>query len=349
MNSRCAQLFFRCVFLCVCVCICLSAKADPIDDLFAQDPSEPGCAVGYSKDGEIQFVRGYGSSNLEHRIPISPKTRFHVASVSKEFTAAAIGILILEGKLKLSDDVRKHLTDFPKFDHAITIEHLLLHTSGIGNHTLFMRDKGWDYGNAYSQAEMLDMVLAEGLNFAPGLRHEYGSGYLVLGNIIERLTGMPLRQFLQQRLFEPLGMKDSGLHDDFSIIPNRAEGYLRKDDNWINDRVRYALTGSGGVHMTIGDLLRWDHAVRTDKLMKGLSKLIYDSKPVHVIENVDYHFGFFRSKFRGTPSFAHSGSYQGTKTLMYSYESGSATAISCNHRVDVQKLTWALIGIVSPL
>ena len=337
------------VVLAIGACLCASTKADKVDDLFAQDPHEPGCAVGYSKNGEIQFVRGYGTSNLEHGVPISDKTRFHIASVSKEFTAAAIGMLVLEGKIKLNDDVRKYLVHFPKFDQVVTIEHLLLHTSGIANHTLLIRANGLDYGNSFKQDETLDMVLAEGLSFEPGSRFQYSSSYLVLGDVIEKVAGMPLRNFLKTRVFDPLGMKDSGLHDDFSLIPNRAEGYLEEDGNWINDPIRFALTGSGGIHMTIRDLLHWDHALRSDKLMKGLAKLLYDSKPVPVAENVDYHFGFFRSIFRGARAFAHSGSYQGTKTLMYSYEPGSAVAISCNRRLDIQKLNFALIDIVSPL
>jgi len=330
------------------LCFSRAAIADPIDELFAQDALAPGCAVGFSKNGRIEFVRGYGASNLEHSSPITPKTRFHIASVSKAFTGAAIGLLVLEGKIKLSDDVRKYLRDFPEFPHQVTIEHLLQHTSGLGNHTLLMRAKGLDYGNSLKQSDTLEMVLAEGLSFEPGLRHEYSSSYLVLGDVIERISGVPLREFLKQRVFDPLGMNESGLHDDFSIIPNRAEGYLKENDKWVNDRIRYSLTGSGGVHMTIGDLLRWEHALRTDKLMKGLSKLIYDTQAVPVIENVDYHFGFFRSMFRDERSYAFSGSYQGSKTLMYGFESGSTTAIACNHRLDIQKLTWALIDIVSP-
>ena len=320
------------------------ANGNALDALFEQNPDEPGCAVGYARDGKIEYLRGFGRANLEHDVPISAQTRFHVASVSKEFTAAAVAMLMLQGKISFDDDVRKFLPDFPKFGEVITIEHLLQHSSGLVNHSVLLGSKGFDYGNSMSQEDALNLVFAEGLNFKPGTKYEYSSSYLVLSQIVEKVSGLPLREFLRLQIFEPLGMNNSGLHDDFSIIPNRAEGYLKSGDEWINDRVRYAFTGSGGVHMTIKDLLIWDYALRNDRLMKGLAKPIFESTPIPVMDNLDYHFGFFRSIFRDAPSAAHSGSYQGTKTLMYSFEPGLATAIACNHRTDVEALTWALMG-----
>ena len=325
-----------------------SANTDGLATLFDLDPQEPGCVIGYARDGEIETIRGFGMANLEHGIPISAKTRFHIASISKEFTAAAIGMLALEGKLSLSDDVRTFLPEMPEFDHVITIEHLLQHSSGLANHTRLMPGNGMDYGNSYSQQEALDLVLAQGLSFKPGSKFEYGASYLVLGLVIEKISGIPLREFLQLRMFEPLGMRNSGLHDDFSIIPNRAEGYLKVDDKWINDRVRYALIGSGGIHMTLEDLLIWHHAMRNDRLLKGLARLIYDTPPIPVMQNLAYHFGFFRSLYRDAPATAHSGSYQGTKTLMYAFEPRYVTAIACNHRVDVREMTWSLIAKIAP-
>lgn len=324
--------------------IAQSAFAEDLGALFEQDQTEPGCAVGYARKGKIEYLRGFGRANLEHEVPITPQTRFHIASVSKEFTAAAIGMLILEGQLSLDDDVRKHLPKFPKFEHVVTIQHLLQHTSGLANHSKLIGRLGLDYGNSMSQQAVLDMVFAEGLKFKPGAKYEYSSSYLVLALVVEKLTNTPLREFLRKRIFEPLDMNDSGLHDDFSIIPNRAEGYLKAGDKWVNDRVRYAFVGSGGIHMTISDLLTWEHALRNDKLADGLADLMYNSPPVNVMDNVDYHFGFFRSIFKGASATAHSGSYQGTKTLMYSFGEGRVTAISCNHRVDIQELTWAFIA-----
>lgn len=304
--------------------------------------------VGYSRFGEIEYLKGFGAANLEHGVPITARTRFHIASVSKEFTAASIGMLLLEGKLALSDDVRMHLPEMPDFGEVITIEQLLRHSSGLANHTKLMPMMGLDFGNSVQQQEVLDAVYAEGLRFKPGTRYEYSASYLVLGRVIEAVSGMPLRTFLESRIFRPLGLTNSGLHDDFSIIPNRAEGYLQEDGQWRNDRIRYALVGSGGIHMTVGDLLKWNHALRTDKLAKGLARLVFDTPAIAVMENLEYHFGFFRSQFRGARSSAHSGSYQGSKTLLYSFEPGLATAIACNHRADVQALTWKLIDIIAP-
>ncbi len=315
---------------------------ESLDELFAQDPLEPGCAVGYAREGKIEYLKGFGIANLEHGIPITPTTRFHIASISKELTGAAVGILILEGKLTLDDDVRSVLPEVPEFEHPITIRHLLHHSSGLANHTRLMPVNNMDYGNAYTQQEMLDLVFAEGLAFKPGTKFEYGASYLLLGKVVERLTDLPLREYLKKHIFEPLGMKSSGLHDDFSLIPNRAEGYLDKDGVWINDRVRYGLTGSGGVHMTISDLLLWNHASRNDLLVEGLAELLYESPAISVTEELQYHFGFTRTTYQDERATVHSGSYQGTRTLLYAFEPGYATAVSCNHRADVRAMTIAL-------
>ena len=146
------------------------ANANELDALFEQNPEEPGCAVGYARDGKIEYLRGFGSANLEHDVPISAQTRFHIASVSKEFTAAAIGMLMLQGKISFDDDVRKFLPDFPKFGEVITINHLLQHSSGLVNHSVLLGSKGFDYGNSMSQEDALNLVFAEGLNFKPGTK-----------------------------------------------------------------------------------------------------------------------------------------------------------------------------------
>ena len=322
------------------------AADEALDALFETDPGSPGCMAGYSVGGVTQYLRGFGLANLEHNIPISEKTRFHIGSVSKEFTAAAIGLLILEGKLSLTDDVRPFFPNMPVFDHTITIEHLLQHTSGLANHTRLMPDHNLDYGNSLEQDKMLDIVFSAGLSAPPGTRFEYSSSYLLLGDIVEKISEMPLREFLRRRIFEPLGMRSSGLHDDFSIIPNRAEGYLKQDERWVNDRVRYSLIGSGGVHMTMSDLLLWNDALYNDKLSDGLTDLMFNTAPMQVMDNLSYHFGFFRSDYNGAPSTAHSGSYQGTKTLLYHIEPDLTTVIACNHRTDIQALNWAFIEAV---
>jgi CubicO group peptidase (beta-lactamase class C family) len=323
--------------------------ADEIDDLFQHDEAGPGCAYGYAKDGEIQFLRGFGLANLEHEVPITASTRFHVASVSKQFTGAVIGLLALEGKINLLDDVRKYVPAFPEYDHTITLEHLLQHSSGIKNHTKLMGSKGIDYGNSISQNEALDLVFAEDLNFVPGTRFEYSSGYLVLARVVEEVTDTPFREVLEKRLFEPLGMKNTGLHDDFSLIPNRAEGYLRDGDQWINDRIRYVLVGSGGLHMTIEDLLIWSHALRNDKLAKGLNRLIFESATMPVVpETTYYNFGLFRSEYRGQRLSWHTGSYQASRTTVVNFEPGMTTVIACNNRIDVEALSWKLVAKIAP-
>lgn len=321
-----------------------------VDDLFRQDINEPGCVVGYARDGKVEYLKGFGSANLEHRIPITSETRFHVASVSKQFTGVAIGLLILEGKLSLEDDVRKHVPEFPDYGHVVTVDHLLQHRSGLQNHTILMRPKDLlYYGNSTSQEDVLNLLYEHELNFKPGERFEYSSGFLVLAKIVENISGLPFREFAKQRLFKPLGMKHSGIHDDFSLIPNRAEGYVEIGNQWINDRVRYALVGSGGVHTTAGDLLIWSHAIRHDALAPGLAKLLFDTPAKPSTETSRYHFGLVRSEYRDQPTFGHSGSYQASRTTVFNFEPGMTTVIACNKRVDTDQLTWKLLAkIASP-
>ncbi len=326
-----------------------SMGANQLDGLFQQEGSEPGCAAGYAVNGEIQYLKGFGTANLEYGVPINEHTRFHVASVTKQFTAAAIGLLVLEGKVSLEDSVRSYLPEMPEYGQAITIEHLLQHTSGLKNHTQLMGLEGMDYGNAITQQAAIKLVLDQSLNFPPGEKFEYSSGYLLLARIVEEVTKMPFSSFVNRELLEPLNMNESGFHEDFSIIPNRAEGYLKEGDNWVNDRIRYTLVGSGGLYATIKDLLIWSNALRNDELTEGLAEMMFESPGVEVVPGMtQYNFGLFHSTYQNQRITWHSGSYQGTKTTVVNLEPGISVAIACNHRGDVEGLAWKMISVIAP-
>ena len=180
--------------------------ANEVDQIFEQSVSEPGCAVGYAKDGKIEYVKGFGSANLEHDIPITSETRFHVASVTKQITGTAIGMLILEGKLSLDDNVHQYLPALPDYGTVITLRHMLLHTSGLKSYTKLMKLEGLDYGNSITQQQVLDLIYERKvLNFQPGEKFEYSNtGYFLLARVVEKVTGISFRAYTRKHLFEPL-------------------------------------------------------------------------------------------------------------------------------------------------
>src|SRR5215216_3458781 len=175
----------------------------------AYQPNEPGAAVIALKDQQPVFRKGYGLANLELHVPITPDTVFRLASVTKQFTAVAILMLMEQGKLALQDPITRFLPDYPTHDHTITVEHLLTHTSGIRSYTdmpewppLWRKD--------FSVGELIDSFKDQPMQFAPGTRWAYNnSGYVLLGAIIEQLSGLSYAQFVQQHIFEPLGMRQS--------------------------------------------------------------------------------------------------------------------------------------------
>src|SRR5690606_24661933 len=181
------------------------------DSIFARmdSPTTPGCAVSVMQQGAIVFERGYGMANLEYGIPITPQSVFHVASVSKHFTAFAIELLVNEGRVSWDDDIRKYVPEVPDFGQPITLRHLVHHVSGIRDQWNLLSMAGWRWeADVVTQKDVLDIVSRQkALNFAPGERYLYSNtGYTLLAVVVERVTGQTLREFAQERMFEPLGM-----------------------------------------------------------------------------------------------------------------------------------------------
>src|SRR5271170_5306364 len=202
-----------------------------VDKVFEKWDStvSPGCALSVIKDGEIVYKRGYGMADLDHDIPITSETVFHVASISKQFTAAAVLLLAQEGKLSLDDDVRKYITELPDFGVRITIRHLIHHTSGLRDQWSLLGLAGWRYSlDLITDDDVLAvMTRQKNLNFKPGEKHVYcNTGYTLMGLIVKRVSGMSLREFTTKNIFEPLGMTHTHFRDDHAeIIKHDALGY----------------------------------------------------------------------------------------------------------------------------
>jgi CubicO group peptidase (beta-lactamase class C family) len=253
-----------------------------VDSLFAQPAGAPGYSVGVIKDGRFIYRKGFGLANLDDDIPITPDTSFHLASVSKQFTAAAIALLILDHKISLTDPVSKYVPEMEKFGPSLRIEDLVYMTSGLPEYTDLPRNGGipWMTFYYFTRDEAIAAVVKSGkLEFAPGTQWAYRNiNYMLLTKIVEVVGRQSFADFMQERIFRPLGMTHTEVNDDTTeIIPHRAVGYaLRSDarvskeladvgvriksgDGWVR-LVRVAPHfGGSGVFTTIDDLLGWDN------------------------------------------------------------------------------------------
>jgi len=240
------------------------AVAAQVDKVFAEwnRSDGPGCAVAVIQDGKVIFGRGYGIANLEYSIPITTKSVFDVASVTKQFTAMAIVLLAQDGKLSLDDDVRKYLPEVPDFGTPITLRQLLHHTSGLREVTMFQLLADWRDGDNYTHQDMLDLVSRQTeLNFKPGEQFHYTStGYMLLAEIVKRVSGKSLRDFGRERIFEPLGMHDTQFIDQHTLlVRNRASGYLRVEGGpWRRSEEAVDDAGYGYLGTSVEDLAQWE-------------------------------------------------------------------------------------------
>ncbi|HZM99550.1 MAG TPA: serine hydrolase, partial [Pyrinomonadaceae bacterium] len=222
------RLSLAIVIVCCCLVSTVAAQngADPltkkVDQLFAtwDKPESPGAAIAVIKDGIVVYKRGYGSANLEYNVPITPQTVFHVASVSKQFTAFAIALLASQGKLSLDDDIRKHLPEVPDFGKKITVRHLIHHTSGLRDQWTLLGMAGWRLDDVITKEHIMKMVRYQReLNFDPGAENLYSNtGYTLLAVIVERVSGQSFREYTEANIFKPLGMTNTHFHDDHEEI-----------------------------------------------------------------------------------------------------------------------------------
>src|SRR5215831_19199568 len=201
-------------------------------------------------------------ADLEHNAPNTPQTLFDIGSVAKHFTAMAVLLLAQQGKVSLDDDIHKYVPEVPDYGTRITLSHLLYHTSGLRNLFLLYQLSGWHWGDLESRKDALETVARQKeLNFAPGSQHSYtNTGYLLLGEVVRRVSGLTLRDFVARNIFQPLGMSDSQIHDDVSLVmKNRAWGYSQwKNGSWVNNITRSEEVGDSNVYTTIEDFARWD-------------------------------------------------------------------------------------------
>ena len=249
----------------------VSSELVEMDELLSKffQPDAPGAAVIVIKEGQTLLRKGYGMANLEWNLPIEPDTVFRIGSVTKQFTAVSILMLKEQGKLDLQDPIEKFLPDYPTQGHTITIEHLLTHTSGIKSYTSM---KEWQpaWGKDFQLDELIDFFKFQPMEFAPGKKYNYNnSAYVLLGAIIEKVSGQPYDQFIAQNIFKPLEMTQTYLELPGKIIPKRAAGYTKVPEGVCNsDYISMTQPlGAGGVVSTVDDLAKWDAALYENRLI----------------------------------------------------------------------------------
>jgi len=289
-----------------------------VDKLFERidKPTSPGCALALVRDGRVVYTRGYGMANLDHDIVITPSTVFHVASVSKQFTAAAILLLARDGKLSLDDDVRKHVPELPNFGPTITIRHLIHHTSGLRDQWELLILAGWRYSlDLITDDDVLQvMARQKDLNFRPGAEHVYcNTGYTLLATIVKRVSGQTFREFTAARLFKPLGMTRTFFRDDHAeIIKGQAYGYVPDRDTFRLSVTNFDTAGATSLHTTVEDLALWDRNFHDGRVGgRDLLAALARKGSLANGEELAYASGLVHGTYRGLPTVGHGGSDAG--------------------------------------
>ena len=327
--------------------ICLSGQieqAAAVDSLFADwdRPDVPGCAMGIVQDGKLVYARGYGSGDLEHNIPIGPSSIFYIGSVSKQFVTFCILLLEEQGKLDLDDEIQEFLPDFPEYGSPLTIRHFIHHTSGVRDYLTLMYLKGRNYLDHITDEEVYALIKRqEKLNFPPGDRYLYSNScYFMLAMIIEEAVGMPIREFAQKNIFQPLGMFHTRFHDDNTeLIKDRVFSYARRADRdgFDNLIMRFDLVGSGGVYTNIEDLFLWDQNFYANKLGKGGQEIIrkmHEEGKLNNGESCGYAFALNNGEYRGLRTVSHAGSLAGYRAQLLRFPDQQFSVILLANRSD---------------
>ena len=307
-----------------------------VDRLFArwETSDSPGCSVGVSRGGATVLERGYGRASLELGVPITPESVFHVASVTKPFTAMSVLLLARDGRLSLDDDVRRHLPEWAG-SSGVTIRHLLTHTGGLRDAFFLIEMAAPE--TRHSMHDQLVGLLARqrGLSEEPGRRYAYNNGgYLLLAEIVTRVSGQSLRAFADARIFRPLGMRQSHLHDDVAeVVPKLATGYTRGGDGTLRvARQPGGVVGNAGLFTTVGDLLRWQRNFTAPRI--GDAALLASMEIPPALpggETTVYGLGLQIERVGERRTVGHGGWDPGASAYVVRYpEHDLAVAVTCN-------------------
>ncbi|MFN0087931.1 MAG: serine hydrolase domain-containing protein [Blastocatellia bacterium] len=297
----------------------LAAKVDEYIRGEMEKQRIPGMSLVILRDGQIVHAKGYGLSNVEHRVAVKPETIFQSGSVGKQFTAAAVMLLVEDGKVGLDDRIPKYFPDAPAHWKNITVRHLLTHTAGTTDYP-----PNFDFRRDYTEDELLKRAAEIPLAFQPGERWSYSNmGYVMLGILISKATGKFYGEFLRERVFTPLGMSTARIITEEEIIPNRSSGYRLaggqlKHQEWVSRTMN--TTADGSLYLTIYDMAKWDAALNGEKLLKRSSlDQIWTPVKLNNGKTYPYGFGWTLREANGHRLIEHGGAWQGFKSFIARY------------------------------
>lgn len=320
-----------------------SPETDPVPTSSAIDRAlafigarDPGCAAAVYRRGVLVAARARGRADLENDVPLTTDSRFDIGSISKQFTAFAIGLLVEDGRLNLEDDIRKWVPELPAYNKPIRIRHLLHHTSGIREYQVLLSFSGVNTPDMAT----LDQVLAllgrqAATNFPPGSQFFYSnSNYVLLGVIVARASGQSLSDFARDRIFRPLGMQDSGFVDSYlRVVPGRARSYdPAEGGGWSNSISAQDLIGDGGVVTTLADLARWDGNFAKPIVGRaGALTLLTTPGTLDDGTPIVYGSGLVMDRTLGRRTQSHNGGWLGYVSSLRRFVDDSLTvAVLCN-------------------
>jgi CubicO group peptidase (beta-lactamase class C family) len=328
-------------------------KTDKVDQLFSrwEKTNSPGCALAIIQDGRVIYKHGYGMANLEHSIPISPGSGFYIGSCSKQFVAMCIALLSAEGKLSLDDDIHKYIPEMPDYGILLTVRHLIHHTSGLRDYLTLLGIIGMDFGT-YHEDDVLELIARQKeLNFKPGEEYLYSnSGYFLLAVIVERASGKSLREYAEENIFKPLGMRNSRFHDDYTeLIPNRAFGYFPGGkDKYRNFISTFDCVGSGGLFTSVEDLFLWDQNFYHHRVGgKDVMEIIHTKGKLNNGQELDYAFALRISSYKGLKTVDHGGALGGYRSYMVRFpeQNFSVICLSNLSSINPTKLSQQIADI----
>ena len=320
------------------------SSEDKIDSIFQEYDNSvtPGVSIGLMQNGKLIFSKGYGMADLEHNIPIDSSSVFSLASVSKQFTVFAVLLLEQQGKLSLDDDIRKHLPKFPNYGEKITLRQLANHSSGIRSHLQLLGQAGYISDNVITKEDAEQVIYRQAeLNFKPGTEYNYSnSGYVLLAEIVEKVSGEPFSLFMKENVFDPLKMNNSFVMDDYHrVVKNRANSYENENGTYVNAPANYSYYGSTGLYTTIIDLSKWASNFSNPKI--GNKDIFKKMNTIAVLKNgnkYEYALGQFIGNFKGLEQIYHSGGDAGYRAYLgrFPNENISVLLLSNNNTVDAQ-------------
>lgn len=283
-------------------------------------PGYPGATVAVGRGSEILFSKGYGLAEPEYNIANTPKTVFHIASVSKQFTAFSIAVLADQGRISLDDDIRKYLPELHNFGQTITIRHLIHHTSGLRDQWNLLALAGWRLDDVITRDQVMRLISHQTeLNDKPGDEFNYcNTGYTLAAEIVSRVTGKSFTEWTAENIFKPLGMSSTLFYDDHEkIVPNRAYSFHNSESGIKKSVLSYANVGATSLFTTAEDLLKWSDNFRTMKVGNNkVMKMMEERGILNKGDTLSYAFGQDGGFYKGVMAFAHGGSDAGYRTFL---------------------------------